>query len=70
MGWNSNNTTTVFPRVGWTIDQAIEYAVDTAKRKKTTVEISINDILIPVAPGSKVATIKKVYLARLAAKSK
>ena len=68
MSWTK--TTTVFPRVGWTVDESIEYAIDTAKRKRSTVEIEINDILLTVVPESKMTTVKNAYLKLLNAKHK
>ena len=62
--------TTIFPRTGWTVEQTINYAIDTAKRNKTTVEFEINDILLTVDRGSNIATIKNLYLKLLNAKSK
>ncbi len=63
-------TLTVFPRVGWTVDQSIEFAVDTAKRRRSTVEIEINDILLSIDPQSKVGAIKNMYLKMLNAKNR
>ena len=63
-------TLTVYPRVGWTVEQSIEYAVDTAKRKRATVEIKINDIFLSIDPQSKAGAIKNMYLKLLNAKSK
>ena len=69
MDWNSN-TTTIFPRVGWTVDQAIDYAIDTAKQKKTTVEMKINDIWLTINYESQPRAVKKVYMKLLKARSK
>lgn len=66
MSWTK--TTTVFPRDGWTIEQSIEYAIDTAKRRRTTVEFKINNIWMSVVPESKVSTVKNAYLKLLNAK--
>ena len=69
MDWTMN-ITTIFPRVGWTIDQTIDYAIDTAKRKHATIELRVNDILLTVNPDSRSSAVKNMYLKLLNAKSK
>ena len=61
---------TIFPRVGWTIDQTIEYAIDTAQRRKTTVDFTVNDIDLTVEPESKLSSVKNMYLKMLNEKRK
>ena len=53
---------TIFPRVGWTIDQTIEYAINTAQRKLAAVDFTVNDIDLTVEPESKAAAVKNLYL--------
>lgn len=69
MDWNTK-TTTIFPRVGWTIDQAIEYALDVAKQKKTTVEMEINDVCLTINYESRPEAVKKIYQKLLKSKQR
>ncbi len=69
MDWNANMTT-IFPRIGWTVDQAIDYALDVAKQKKTTVELQINDVCLTINYESRASAVKNVYMKLLKSKSK
>lgn len=69
MDWNTK-TTTIFPRVGWTIDQSIDYALDVAKQKKTTVELQINDVCLTINYESTASAVKKVYMKLLKSKQR
>ena len=69
MDWNANMTT-IFPRIGWTVDQAIDYALDVAKQKKTTVEVQINDVWLTINYESRASAVKNVYMKLLKSKSK
>jgi hypothetical protein len=69
MDWNTK-TTTIFPCIGWTVDQSIDYAIDMAKQKKTTVELQINDICLTINYESCPGAVKKVYQKLLKSKKR
>lgn len=55
-------TTTFYPLVGWTIDKAINRAIDIAKKQNTTLNADINDIVLTIDPQSNAIMVKNLYL--------
>lgn len=69
MNLNYTKKEPFFPRVGWTIDQSIEYAISSAKQRHIALEMEINDVSLTVCPNSKADTVKNLYLRLLNTKN-